>query len=85
MELIIDLSLISDLFESTNEKKKVIVKRISAENENFNKSALEKNQTLKCIYDLRLIILLNSIYGGKGDYTFGASTNIDFGFSEHGW
>ena len=84
-ELIIDLSLISDLFESTNEKKKVIVKRISAENENFNNSALENNQTLKCINDLRLIILLNSIYGGKGDYTFGASTNIDFGFSEHGW
>ena len=84
-ELIIDLSLISDLFESTNEKKKEIVKRISAENEIFNKSALEKNQTLKCINDLRLIILLNSIYGGKGDYTFGASTNIDFGFSEHGW
>ena len=77
--LIIDVSVISDSFEATNEIKKEIVNRVKDDIKNFNKISLEKNQDYKCIHDLKLIILLQSIYGQIKEI------NVDYGFKDLDW
>ena len=77
--LIIDISIISDSFEATNEIKKEIVDRIKDDIKSFNKIYLEKNKDYKCIIDLKLIILLQSIYGQIKEI------NVDYGFKDLDW
>ena len=62
-ELIIDLSIISNHFDSTDEKKRLIVEKVKNDHNNTNELPIEQKHTRNLLNDLRLLVLLNSAGG----------------------
>jgi len=62
-ELIIDLSIISNHFDSTDEKKHLIIEKIRLDHDKTNELPIDQNHTRNILNDLRLLVLLNSAGG----------------------